>query len=51
MIGNAVPVNLATALAKVIKEDLKRIGVVSMKAKRKKWEPVTNSKRLEPVQS
>lgn len=42
MIGNAVPVTLATAIAKVIMKDLRSIDPKTINTKVKKWETVSN---------
>lgn len=42
MIGNAVPVKLATAIAKVIMKDLQSVSSKVSNAKVKKWEAVSN---------
>lgn len=42
MIGNAVPVRLAQALAKKIKEDLEGLSIAPAKHADKKWENVSN---------
>ncbi|PJE47064.1 MAG: DNA (cytosine-5-)-methyltransferase [Sediminibacterium sp.] len=42
MIGNAVPVKMATAIAEVIKKDLKNIKASQNEIKEKKWEQVAN---------
>lgn len=42
MIGNAVPVTLATAIAKVIMKDLRSIDPKIFNTKAKKWEAVSN---------
>jgi DNA (cytosine-5)-methyltransferase 1 len=41
MIGNAVPVNLAHALAKVIKKDLESVNKKNIKTPKPKWEMVS----------
>ncbi len=41
MIGNAVPVTLATAIAKVIMKDLRSIDPIIVNTKIKKWEAVS----------
>jgi DNA (cytosine-5)-methyltransferase 1 len=42
MIGNAVPVKLATAIAKVIMKDLHNVTSKVSNTKVKKWEEVSN---------
>ena len=42
MIGNAVPVILATAIANVIMKDLRSIDPKAVNTKVKKWEAVSN---------
>lgn len=41
MIGNAVPVNFATAIAKVIKKDLEKVKKTSLESVSRKWETVS----------
>jgi DNA (cytosine-5)-methyltransferase 1 len=50
MIGNAVPVRLASALAKVIKQDLEAIKVIPKKPIERRWETVSNLIQHEVVQ-
>jgi len=42
MIGNAVPVNLALSLAKVIKKDLESVKNKNTKTPKAKWEQVSH---------
>src|SRR5665213_2209804 len=49
MIGNAVPVKLATAIAKVIMKDLKSVTSKSAHFRQKKWEVVSNFIQREAV--
>jgi DNA (cytosine-5)-methyltransferase 1 len=51
MIGNAVPVNLAYAIAKEIKYDLDKVKRKSKKHPKNKWEKVSNLILHETVQS
>lgn len=51
MIGNAVPVRLAYALAEVIKQDLRKIKVIPQKSIERRWEVISNLIQHEVVQS
>jgi len=50
MIGNAVPVRFATAIAKVIKNDLGKIALIQPQPIERKWESVSNLIQQVPVQ-
>jgi len=51
MIGNAVPVEFAYAIAKAIKQDLAKFSLNTARPKEKKWEAVSNSIQLAAVQN
>jgi len=51
MIGNAVPVLLASALAEIIKNDLEKIDIIPEKTTDRRWEVISNLIQAETVQS